>query len=66
MSVLLFKKSKWGVWALHVVALSQLLVYGIYENLFGRQPVLVVFHVLTLLTYWKIVAHQKRQQLLKK
>ena len=58
---LLLKKKSWGIVSFHIVAISQLIAYWGYQNIFGRQDFLVIFHILTLAIYWKIYAKEKRR-----
>lgn len=51
-----------GIFLFHVVALSQLYAYMAHEDYFGRQDFLVVFHIVTLTIYWKLVAREKRHE----
>jgi len=60
-AVLLWRRSFWGIVGFQTIAVTQLIAYLFFEEYFGRQGFLVVFHVVTLATYWKIHARQKRQ-----
>ncbi|MCB9072674.1 MAG: hypothetical protein H6623_03565 [Bdellovibrionaceae bacterium] len=51
-----------GVIGFHVVALAQLFAYIIYQEFFGRQDALVLFHVISLVFYWKLYARKKRAE----
>lgn len=58
-AVLLLKKPIMGIVLFHIVAISQLVAYWGYQDIFGRQDFLIVFHVLTLAIYWKIFAREQ-------
>ena len=60
-AVLLLKRQVWGLFGFHLVAISQLIAYGVYQDIFGRQDFLMIFHIATLTIFWKIYAREKRQ-----
>ena len=60
-SLLLIYKERYGVVLFHVVALSQLYTYIFYKNDFGPQNFLVIFHVVTLVLFWKFIANEKKE-----
>lgn len=59
---LLIYRPKWGAVLFHIVALSQLVAYFGFQEVFGRQDALIIFHVISLVFYWKIVARIKRSE----
>lgn len=61
-AIFLIKKPNWGIVGFHIIAISQLIAYWGFQNYFGKQDFLIVFHILTLTIYWKIVARLKRQE----
>ncbi|WP_374033268.1 DUF6163 family protein [Bdellovibrio bacteriovorus] len=47
----LWQRKSWGTALFLVVAMSQLIAYLGFRNIFGRQDTLIVFHVITLAVF---------------
>ncbi|MBX3018185.1 MAG: hypothetical protein KF767_09875 [Bdellovibrionaceae bacterium] len=48
----LWRGKSWGAWAFLIVALSQLIAYGAFADVFGPQTELLVFHVVTVALFF--------------
>lgn len=57
------KRQSLGIVLFHLMAISQILVYWNFQDIFGRQDFLIIFHTINLALYWKIVAREKRSSL---
>lgn len=58
-AVCLLRYSKVGTLLFHIVALTQLCAYIFFQEVFGRQDALVIFHIVAITIYWKIIAREK-------
>lgn len=47
----LWRRTKWGIAAFLLIALSQLIAYLAFQSIFGEQTFLIVFHLATLLAF---------------
>jgi hypothetical protein len=50
-----------GVITFQVIALSQLIAYTVYRDVFGEQYFLIVFHVVTILAFYLILIFGRNQ-----
>lgn len=50
-SIGLWTQKWWGVYCFLLVAVSQLIAYGMFKNYFGSQNFLIFFHLTTLIIY---------------
>jgi predicted benzoate:H+ symporter BenE len=62
-TVFLLLRPRLGVVFFHITALTQIFAYITFSAFTGRQDVFLVFHVVSLVLYWKLVAREKRKKL---
>jgi len=54
----LWNKKLFGIYGFLTIATSQILIYSFFKDTFGDQSFLIIFHVLTLVTFFALKAHK--------